>query len=218
VIFDNLPQAGVDESYSYPNRYESFYPHTKAIAEQQVIAANGPDLATCSLRPHLIFGPRDNHLLPRVIAVAKAGKLPQVGDGSNKVDLTFVRDAARAHLLAAGALEPNSPVAGSAYFISQNEPVNLWDWLIALFRELDIPQPKLRVPLNVARAAGAAMEFVYKTFKIEGEPRLTRFLASELAMDHYYDISRARRDFGYEPQIDMDEATRQTIEYLKTVL
>ena len=94
----------------------------------------------------------------------------------------------------------------------------MWDWLIALFRELDIPQPKRRVPLNVARAAGAAMEFVYKTFKIEGEPRLTRFLASELAMDHYYDISRARRDFGYEPQIDMDEATRQTIEYLKTVL
>jgi nucleoside-diphosphate-sugar epimerase len=217
VVFDNLPQSGVDESYPYPARYESFYPHTKAIAEQQVIAANGPNLATCSLRPHLIFGPRDNHLLPRVIATAKAGKLPQVGNGSNKVDLTFVKDAARAHLSAAETLEPNSVVAGSVYFISQDEPINLWHWLSELFRELGIPQVKQRVPLGVARAAGAAMEFAYKTLKLKGEPRLTRFLASELAMDHYYDISRARHDFGYRPQIDMAEATRLTIEYLKTV-
>jgi nucleoside-diphosphate-sugar epimerase len=217
VVFDNLPQSGVDESYPYPTKYESFYPHTKAIAEQQVIAANGPNLATCSLRPHLIFGPRDNHLLPRVIAVAQAGKLPRVGDGKNKVDLTFVQDAARAHLLAAGALEPNSPVAGSVYFISQDEPVNLWHWLGDLFRELDVPQVKLRVPLGVARAAGAAIEFAYKTFKIKGEPRLTRFLASELAMDHYYDISRAKSDFGYRPEFGMVEATRLTVAYLKTV-
>jgi nucleoside-diphosphate-sugar epimerase len=218
VVFDNMPQSGVDESYPYPAQYESFYPHTKAIAEKQVIAANGPSLATCSLRPHLIFGPRDNHLLPRVIAVAKAGKLPQVGDGNNKVDLTYVEDAARAHVFVADALELGSPVAGSIYFISQDEPVNLWDWLRALFRELDIPQPKLRVPLSVARAAGAAMEFSHKTFKRQGEPRLTRFLASELAMDHYYDISRAKRDFGYRPQIDMAEATRRTVAYLREIV
>lgn len=217
VVFDNQPQSGVDESYPYPTEYESFYPHTKAIAEQQVMAANGPNLATCSLRPHLIFGPGDNHLLPRVIAAAKVGKLPQVGDGRNRVDLTFVKDAARAHLLAAEALEAGSPVAGSVYFISQDEAVNLWDWLSALFRELGVPQVKQRVPLGVARAAGAAMEFAYKTFGLKGEPRLTRFLASELAMDHYYNISRAKHDLGYQPQVDMAEATRRTVGYLRTV-
>ena len=215
VVFDNRPQSGVDETYPYPAKYESFYPQSKAIAEQEVIAANGAGLATCSLRPHLIFGPRDNHLLPRVIATAQAGKLPQIGDGSNRVDLTFVQDAARAHLLAADALAPNSPVAGSVYFVSQDEPVNLWNWLGELFRKLGVPAVKQRFPLSVARAAGAAMEFAYKTFKLEGEPRLTRFLASELAMDHYYDISRAKRDFGYQPQIDMAEATRRTIPTLK---
>jgi nucleoside-diphosphate-sugar epimerase len=218
VIFDNLPHSGVDESYPYPAKYESFYPHTKAIAEQMVIAANGTDLATCSLRPHLIIGPRDNHLLPRVIAVAKAGKLPQVGDGSNKVDLTFIQDAARAHLLAADALNPDSPVAGSVYFISQDEPVKLWTWLGDLFANLGIGPVKRRLPLSLTRTAGATLEFVYRTFKLKGEPRLTRFLASELALDHYYDISNAKHDFGYRPQIDMAEATRRTISYLRTIL
>ncbi len=214
VVFDNQPQSGVDESYPFPARYESFYPHTKAIAEQKVIAANGPNLATCALRPHLIFGPRDNHLLPRIIATAQAGRLPQVGDGTNKVDLTYVEDAARAHLLAGDRLEPGSPVAGSIYFISQDEPVLLWQWLGALFEQLGIPPVKHHFSLGLARLAGGAMELAYKTLKLGGEPRLTRFLASELALDHYYDISRAKRDLGYRPQIDMTKATQRTIEYL----
>ncbi|MFN2110814.1 MAG: NAD-dependent epimerase/dehydratase family protein, partial [Anaerolineae bacterium] len=133
VIFDGTPQESVDESYPYPTHYESPYPHTKAIAEQDVMAAHrgdtqGVPLLTVSLRPHLIIGPRDNHLLPGLLARAKTGLLPQVGDGTNKVDLTDVEDAARAHLLAADALEPGSPLDGPpghgcVYFISQDEPV-----------------------------------------------------------------------------------------------
>lgn len=223
VIFDNTAQKGIGESYPYPcdrngrPRYENLYSETKAVAEQCVIAANGPELLTCSLRPHLIFGPRDNHLLPRVIATARAGKLPQVGEGRNKVDLTYVEDAARAHLLAADRLQPGSPVAGSVYFISQDEPVNLWGWLKDLFARLDVPPVRLRVPLWAARAGGSALEWAYKTFKLQGEPRLTRFLASELALDHYYDISRAKRDLGYQPQFSMEEALQRTIAFLKSL-
>ncbi len=215
VIFDNTAQSGIDECHPYPQKYENFYSETKALGEQKVIQANGPDLLTCALRPHLIFGPRDRHLLPRVIAAGRAGTLPQVGDGRNRVDLTYVQDAARAHLLAADRLVPGSPVAGSVYFISQDEPVMLWPWLSALFAALNVPPIRLRVPLWTARTIGGVLEWLYRTFKLPGEPRLTRFLASELALDHFYDISRAKRDFGYRPQIDMAEATRRTIEFLK---
>lgn len=215
VIFDNTAQAGIDESHPYPQRYENFYSETKALGEQKVIQANGPGLLTCSLRPHLIFGPRDHHLLPRVVAAARAGRLPQVGAGKNRVDMTYVEDAARAHLFAADALQPGSPVAGSVYFISQDEPVTLWPWLRELLVALDVPPIKLRLPLWAARLAGGALEWVYRAFNLPGEPRLTRFLASELALDHFYDISRAKRDLGYRPQIDMAEATRRTVEYLK---
>ena len=216
VIFDGEPHEGVDESYPYPTRYESPYPHTKAIAEQDVMAAHGPDLLTVSLRPHLIIGPRDNHLLPGLLARAKTGLLPQVGDGTNKVDLTGVEDAARAHLLAADALMPDSALDGPAghgrvYFISQGEPVNLWTWIRALLRALDLPEPRLRLSLKTARAAGAVLEQLHTTLRRPGEPRLTRFIASELAQSHYYDISAARRDFGYVPQRTMAEVTERVV-------
>lgn len=214
VIFDNKPQEGCDESVPYPAAYENFYSHTKALAEQMIVQANSEELLTVTLRPHLIWGPRDAHLLPRLIDRARSGKLVQVGDGANKVDITYVEDAARAHLLAADALQPDSPVAGSIYFISQDAPVNLWDWIHHLLNRLGIPRIKHRISLPAARAIGAAMEWTYRTFHLSGEPKMTRFLASELAMSHYYDISRAKRDFGYQPQFSMEAALEKTLAYL----
>ncbi len=220
VIFDGKPQEGVDEAYPYPAEYESPYPHTKAIAEQVVAAVHGPNLLTVSLRPHLIIGPRDNHLVPGLLARAKTGLLPQVGDGTNKVDLTDVEDAARAHLLAADALAPGSPVDGPAgrgrvYFISQGEPVTLWPWVRGLLRELGLPEPRVRLSLAAARAMGAALEKAHRALHRPGEPRLTRFLASELAQSHYYDISAARRDFGYAPQATMAEVKAKLVAWIK---
>jgi len=216
VIFDNTPHEGADESLPYPETYENYYSHTKAIAERAVIAANGDGLCTVSLRPHLIVGPGDRHLVPRIIARAGAGKVPQVGDGTNMADLTYVEDAAHAHLLAADALAPNAPAAGSIYFITQGEPVNVWSWIHELLEALGKPHVRGQVPLWLALAASSSLEAAYRTLSLPGEPRLTRFLANELAMSHYYDISRARRDLGYEPQIDMAETTRRVIESLKT--
>ena len=216
VIFDGASQEGVDESTPYPARYESPYPHTKAIAEQAVTEANGAGLLTVSLRPHLIIGPGDNHLLPGLLAAARAGSLPHVGDGTNRVDLTYVEDAARAHLLAADALGPGSPVAGRVYFISQGEPVVLWPWIRELLAELGLPAPRLRLSPGVARAVGAALEAVYRALPLRGEPRLTRFLAGELAQSHWYDITAARRDFGYAPQLTMAEARARVVAWLKS--
>jgi nucleoside-diphosphate-sugar epimerase len=218
VVFDNRPHEGADESLPYPDRYENHYSHTKARAEQLVLAANSSDLLTVSLRPHLVFGPRDNHLLPGLIARARTGKLPQVGDGTNRVDLTYVEDAARAHLLAADALQPGSPVAGSIYFISQDEPVNLWAFVRELAAALDLPPIRRRLPLPLVRAAGGVLELAYRALPLRGEPFITRFLASEVAMSHYYDISRAKRDLGYAPRFTMQEALQRTLPYLKEML
>ncbi|MCP4537294.1 MAG: NAD-dependent epimerase/dehydratase family protein [Chloroflexi bacterium] len=218
VVFDgtnNQPHDGSDESLPYPTHYENFYSQTKAMGEQMVVKANGPNLLTTSLRPHLIFGPRDPHLLPSLLDRARDGKLIQVGDGSNKVDITYVEDAARAHLLAADALQPGSPVAGSVYFISQDDPITLWPWINDLLTKLDIPPIKRRISLPAARAIGTMFEFIYRRFSIKGEPRLTRFLASELALSHYYDISQAKRDFGYQPQLTTAQALEKTLPFLQ---
>src|SRR5262249_28069445 len=74
VVYHGGDENGIDESTPYPSTYLADYPRTKAIAERMVLAANGPNLATVALRPHLIWGPGDNHLLPRMIERAKAGR------------------------------------------------------------------------------------------------------------------------------------------------
>jgi nucleoside-diphosphate-sugar epimerase len=211
VVFDNSDHHGNDESLPYPLEFENIYSHTKALAEQVVLKANGKQgLLTVALRPHLIFGPRDTQLLPRLIARAKAGRLIQVGDGTNKVDITYVEDAARAHLLAGDALKPDSPVAGSVYFISQDEPVLLWPWIGQLLNELNLPPIKRKIPKSIARAIGGLMELGYYTLRLSSEPPMTRFLGSVLAMNHYYDISKAKQDFGYQPQFTMRQALTKT--------
>ena len=161
VVFGERAIEGCDESLPYPDRYEDAYSETKAQAERAVRAANGDGLLTVSLRPHIVFGPRDPQLFPAVIARARSGRLPQIGDGTNVVDLTYVEDAARAHLLAADVLHPGSPAAGEVYFISQDEPVRMWDSLRELLRALDLPPPKGRIPASVVRAGGGTLEFIY---------------------------------------------------------
>jgi nucleoside-diphosphate-sugar epimerase len=215
VVASSRDRAGDDESLPYPTHFESYYAHTKSLAEQLVRQANGSDLLTVSLRPHIVFGPRDTQILPRLVARARAGKLIRIGDGTNKVDVTYVSDAARGHLLAAAALEPGAAVAGSVYFISQDEPVSLWPWVNALLEQLGVPPVTKSIPLPAARAIGGVLETVYTTLKLKGEPRLTRFLAGELALNHYYDIARAKQDLNYRPQFSMAEAVARTVEYFR---
>ena len=216
VVFDNVnSQAGINENVPYPKKFLNYYSETKAIAEKMVLDANSADLSTVALRPHLIFGPGDPHLLPRLIKRAREGKLVQVGNGKNKVDLTYVEDAARAHLLAADTLDFGTAVAGSVYFISQDEPVNIWTWINELLKKLSIPLVKRKISQATARRMGKVAEKVYKTLGRADEPMMTEFLANSLAMDHYYDISRAKNDFGYTPQFTMQTALDNTLPYLK---
>jgi 2-alkyl-3-oxoalkanoate reductase len=206
VTFDGSDQNGVNESVPYPSRWLCHYQHTKALAEQHVLKANEHQgLSTCSLRPHLIWGPRDSHLIPRLLQRARSGKLRRVGDGKNLVDMIYVENAAAAHLLAADALVPDSPVCGRAYFISQGEPVNCWGWINEILGLVGLPPVRKSISFRAAWRIGAAMEAVYKTFGWTSEPRMTRFLASQLAKNHYFDIRRAKEDFGYSPQISTAE-------------
>lgn len=216
VVWARGGLEGMDESVPYPDRYTCPYPATKAIAERLVLEANGVGgLLTVSLRPNLIFGPGDPHLFPRIIARARQGQLFQVGEGRNRVDVVYVENAADAHLLAADKLGAGSPVNGHAYFISQGVPVVLWTWIDGILERLGLPRVNRKVSHGMARAVGAAMEIAYTVLPLPGEPRMTRFLADLLATSHYFDISKARKDFGYEPRISTEDGLDRTIEALK---
>jgi nucleoside-diphosphate-sugar epimerase len=210
VTFDGSAQEGVDESAPYPKRWLCHYPHTKALAEQHVLAANGTGrLSTCALRPHLIWGPRDRQLVPRVLALARAGKLRRIGDGTNVIDTIYVENAAQAHLQAADCLGPGSPAAGRAYFLSQGEPVNCWQWIDQVLALAGLPPVGRSMSLSCAWATGVFLEWAYRLLPIGGEPTMTRFLAAQLGTSHYFRIARAREDFGYHPKVSMAEGLRR---------
>lgn len=193
--------AGVDESVGYPDRYESPYPRSKAQAERELLAADGEGgVHTVALRPHLIWGPGDNHILPRLLQRARSGALAIVGDGENTVDVIYVENAARAHLQAEALLGAGSPLCGRAYFLAQEEPVKLWRFIDQLLGGFGEGPIRKRVPLWLAMGMGFVMETLHRGMDWPGEPRMTRFLAHEFATDHWFDITAARRDLGYRPE------------------
>ncbi len=210
VTFAGVDQNNIDETAPYPDTWLCHYPHAKALGEQHVLEHNGTDgLLTCALRPHLIWGPRDQHLIPRLIDRAKSGKLRIVGDGTNLVDMIYVENAATAHLQAADAMVPGSPVGGQAYFISQGEPVNCWDWINEILALADVPPVKKAISARAAKGVGRILEWAWTILRRQDEPRMTRFLAAQLSTSHYFDISRACRDFGYNPQISTEEGMQR---------
>jgi nucleoside-diphosphate-sugar epimerase len=207
--FAGVDQNGVDESEPYPTRFLAHYPRTKAIAEQAVLGANGPELATVALRPHLIWGPGDPHIIPRLIERARAGKLRRIGMPPKLVDTTYIDNAAIAHLLAADRLAIGSPIAGRAYFISQGEPEPLWDFVNRVLAVAGLPPVTRSVSPTLAYWTGAALECGYRLFRIRHEPRVTRFVARQLSTAHWFDLTAAKRDLGYVPQVSNSEGLRR---------
>jgi 2-alkyl-3-oxoalkanoate reductase len=204
VVYNGGDLAGADESLPLTTRCPSPYPLTKALAEREVLAAHSPGLATVALRPHLVWGPGDPHLVPRILARARSRRLRIVGEGRNRVDMVHVENAADAHIAAEAALRaPDSPAGGKAYFITNGEPVVLWDWINGLLAGLGETAVTRKVPLGTASLIGAACEAAWGILRLRGEPPMTRFIAAELARDHWFDGSAARRDLGYVPRVSM---------------
>ena len=209
VVFNGRDMENVDESVPYPDHHDAPYPATKAAAEREVLAANSRELAVVALRPHLIWGPGDNHLVPRIIARARSGRLRRIRTAPKRIDSTYIDNAAEAHLLAADRLASGGPVAGKAYFVSNGEPMPIWDLVNGILDAAGLPPVARSVPLWAAIAAGAAFEGVFTTFRIAAEPPMTRFVARELATSHWFDLSAARRDLGYVPRVSIAEGLQR---------
>jgi nucleoside-diphosphate-sugar epimerase len=196
---------GIDESAPIATHFRAHYPATKAEAERRVLAANSARLSTVALRPHLIWGPGDRHLLPRIVARAKAGRLRFVGPPGKRIDTTWIDNAVDAHLAAAERLVPGAAHAGRAYFISNGEPIAAEDMINRLLDCAGLPPEHRRIPYPVAFAVGALMEAAWTLLRLRGEPWMTRFLAEQLATAHWYDISAAARDFGWRPRVSLEQ-------------
>lgn len=207
VVFDDHDMENVDESVPYPETYLAPYPETKAIAEKMVVRASQQGLPVIILRPHLIWGPEDNHLVPGIIS--RAGRLKVIGPEDDLVDTIYVDNAADAHILAAEKLAENSGLSGNIYFISQDEPVSKWTMANAFLAAAGLPPIRGRVSGKTAYAAGWLFEHIYRVLNIKKDPPMTRFAAKEMATSHWFDISKAKQDLGYTPRVSTAEGLKR---------
>lgn len=213
VVFNGKDMVGVDESVSYADRFSTHYPKTKALAEKAVLEAASGNLKVIILRPHLIWGPGDSHLVPRILA--RADRLRIVGNGKNKVDTIYIDNAALAHILAAEKLACNPDLSGRVYFISQDEPIFLWEMVNSILAAGGKKPITRKVSFQIAWIAGALLEFFYKIFRINHEPMMTRFVAKELSTSHWFDISAVKQDLGYAPEVSTIQGLERLAKWLR---
>ena len=260
AVYHGGDLVGVDESAPLCTAAPCAYPTSKAAAERLVTEAHGATLATISLRPHLVWGPGDKNVVPRLLALARKGRMKIIGPGRNQVDVTHITNVVDAHLLAEQALSqchiigdtsaslaagvchvirdksataaspardecnvlrytspdaaPRDP-GGRAYFITNGEPVVLWDWMNELLRGVGLPEITRHVSLRTAYLAGGMLETLWTVLPLKGEPPTTRFVVKEMATHHWFDITAARRDLGYAPRVTMAAGTADLIAHLR---
>ncbi len=208
VVFDGRDQQKCTEAAPYPRRFASVYSLTKKLGEDRVRAAQ-QELETVILRPKAIFGPGDTSLLPRLIDAARRGRLPQIGDGRNLVDLTYVDNVAHALILASEA----RAAVNKTYTITNDEHIPLWETIRVVLQRLHLSSHLRRVPLSAALAAALMME--WRAALTGKEPLLTRYSAAILARTQTYDISAAKRDLGYTPLVPFAEGLERTLRALE---
>lgn len=205
VAFGSESLCNVDESVGYPDKYLSMYAETKAIAEKMVLMANTGSLSTVAIRPHLIFGPGDLNLVPRVVEAAKAGRLKIIGDGENLVDVTYVENASMVHVMALEQLSPEAPIAGKAYFLGQG-PIKLWDFTNELLKRSGVKPVTKKISFNAAYFIGFVIEVVLKMIgKFDIHPPMTRFVALQLGKSHYYSHAGLEKDLGFKAKYSVEE-------------
>jgi len=208
VVFDGSDKENINEAAPYPDKYFNHYQRTKATAEQLVLAANNDWLSTVALRPHLIWGPGDPHLVGRIISRAKTGRLRLARNRRNLVDTTYIDNAVDAHLAAADRLDVGAACAGKAYFISNGEPLPMSALINRILDAAGMATIDKTLPDNLLYLAGQISEWLYWLLNIKKEPLMTRFIARQLTCSHWYDISAAKRDLGYQPRVSIEQGMK----------
>jgi nucleoside-diphosphate-sugar epimerase len=215
VVFDGSDLDGIDESYPYPEKHGSPYTATKALAEQLIIEANSDTLKTISLRPHLVWGPYDAHLIPGILKRASSGRLRRIGDQEHFIDTTYIDNMIDAILLAAEALDSKKEAAGRNFFITNGEPARVWDFVNSIIQIAGHKPIQKKIPEKIAMFAAGSSEWFHKVFKAKSEPFITRFAIKELCTNHWFDISSAKEILGYNPRVSYAEGFKHLKDYLK---
>jgi len=208
IYHDGTSRLDVREDDALPPRAVNHYAATKREAERRVIAITArAGTSTVLLRPRAIFGPGDTAILPRIATALRRQRLPRIGDGRCRVDMTYIDNVVDAVVL---ALDAPRECSGRAYNITNGEPVHIWAVIDRLADALGVPRPHRQVGRRTARLVAGLLESGHRLLAPEREPALLRYGVDLLSVDMTLDISRARNELGYRPRVSMDDALALT--------
>lgn len=214
VVMAGADQLDVDETAPYPARFLNLYSETKALAEQAVLAANGPGFTTCALRPRGVWGPRDRQgAMPKMVKRMRDGKLPNVSGGKRTLaSICYCENAAEACMLAARS----DRVGGKAYFIADDEPIDVWPFCDELAARFEVPPVSRTLSPRILWAVAVLLDILWLLpwLSHRRPPPMSRYLASLLIHSATYDTSAARRDFGYAPIVDRSTGFERIMRWL----
>ncbi|HEY8121110.1 MAG TPA: NAD-dependent epimerase/dehydratase family protein [Myxococcota bacterium] len=212
------PVVDGDETRPYAARTRDLYTETKIRGERIALGANGEGIATCALRPGGIYGPDDPTILPALVRNLAAGRyLATFGPRAARSDNIYVLNLVDAEIEAARHLLPASPLAGQAYFVTDGQPINYWEFFRPFVESVGVRQPRLNLPGGFVHAIVTAWELAHAKLGVPPPPLLS-LEVRKVAISHFNRIDRARRDFGWTPKISPAEALPPCIAYVRRLM
>lgn len=200
VLAGGEPIVNVDEMASYPARPTGLYSLTKGIAEQRVIAANGPAMSTVAVRPPLIWGKGDTSVLPQIVAAVKSGQFMWIGGGRYPHTTTHVANVCEGLLLAA-----DKGSGGEIYFLSDGPPKEFRWFLTELLATQGVNPGSRSIPRGAAYAIATISEFVWKGLRLKSDPPLMRSIVEVIGSEVTVNDAKARRELGYQGRMTHEQ-------------
>ncbi len=204
VFYRQAHQFDLTEASPIGPEFVNTYAETKFLGEQLVRGYAGPWVI---LRPRAVFGPGDTVLFPRILAAARAGRLPHfTTDGPPaRGDLIYI-DSLTDYILRAA----RDPAITGDFNLTNAEPVAIMELLLEIFRALGIPAPARRLPVRRALALAGVLETVYRALPFLGEPPITRFGVGVFAYSKTFDVKKSLAALG-PPSVSLREGIARFI-------
>jgi len=206
IAMDSRDCLDVRERDPLPRTAINAYSATKRLAEEEIDRAHAAGLPVVTLRPHAIIGPGDRAIFPRLYRVAARGWFPVIGHGRSLIDVTYVDNAVEALVL---GLRSPAPTLGRKFNISNGEPTGMYELLDRMFTAVGLRYRRVRIPFGLAYGLATVLEALHRLVAVRREPALTRNSVCLLARSRTLDLTAARAELGYRPQVSLAEGIQR---------